>query len=93
MGPKLNYPKCNRILEQKQLKAFILNPSSFRHGKMPKPANLNSKYRRNRLLFRIHGKSQAITRFEYSLLLDITTASRLRHFFSFRPKQSHMRII
>jgi cytochrome c1 len=32
MGPELNYPECNRILEQKQLKAFILNPSSFRHG-------------------------------------------------------------
>jgi hypothetical protein len=40
----IKLPKeCNRILEQKQLKAFILNPSSFRHGKMPKPANLNSK--------------------------------------------------
>jgi hypothetical protein len=32
MGP-IKLPKeCNRILEQKQLKAFILNPSSFRHS-------------------------------------------------------------
>jgi hypothetical protein len=42
---------------------------------MPKPANLNSKDRRNRLLFRIHGKSQAITRFRIQYTLDITTAS------------------
>jgi hypothetical protein len=25
-GSQLNYKECNRILEQKQLKAFILNP-------------------------------------------------------------------
>jgi hypothetical protein len=32
-GSRIKLPKeCNRILEQKQLKAFILNPSSFRHG-------------------------------------------------------------
>jgi hypothetical protein len=62
MGPRIKLPKeCNRILEQKQLKAFILNPSSLGTGKMPKPANLNSKDI-DRLLFRIHGKSQAITR-------------------------------
>jgi hypothetical protein len=30
MGPGIKLPKeCNRILEQKQLKAFILNPSSL----------------------------------------------------------------
>lgn len=45
MGPELNYPKSvTEYWNKKQLKAFILNPPSFRHGvKMPKPANLNSK--------------------------------------------------
>jgi hypothetical protein len=69
-GSRIKLPKeCNRILEQKQLKAFILNPSSFRHGvKCPNQQTSTQRYRRNRLLFRIHGKSQAITRFEYSIL-------------------------
>jgi hypothetical protein len=47
---------------------------------MPKPANLNSKDIDEIVYYLEYMANHAITRIEYSLLLDITTASRLRHF-------------
>ena len=45
MGPELNYPKSvTEYWDQKQLKAFIKNPASFRNGvKMPTLNNLTAK--------------------------------------------------
>jgi hypothetical protein len=60
---------------------------------MPKPANLNSKDIDEIVYYLEYMANQAITRIRIQFTLDITTASRLRHFFSFRPKESHMRII
>lgn len=45
MGPELNYPKnVTEYWKEQQLRDFILNPASFRHGvKMPKIVNLSPK--------------------------------------------------
>jgi hypothetical protein len=68
MGPRLNYPKSvTEYWNKKAIKAFILNPSSFRHGvKCLNQQTSTQRYRRNRLLFRIHGKSQAKVRIQFT---------------------------
>lgn len=45
MGPELNYPKSvTEYWDKTQLKAFIMNPASFRNGvKMPTPTNVTTK--------------------------------------------------
>jgi cytochrome c2 len=68
MGPRLNYKECNRILEQKQLKAFILNPSSFRHSENAQTSKPQLKDIDEIVYYLEYGKSEAITGFEYSLL-------------------------
>jgi hypothetical protein len=60
-GSQIKLPECNRILGQKTIKGLYKRIRIFRHGvKMP-TSKPQLKDRRNRLLFRIHGKSQAIT--------------------------------
>jgi hypothetical protein len=62
MGPELNYPKSvTEYWNKKAIKSLYSESIIFRHGENAQTSKPQLKrYRRNRLLFRIHGKSQAI---------------------------------